>query len=302
MSLPRLCRYEDPVTRLPTMGAVDDSGSVWPMRIEGHPFPDLDAWLARCDALEFARHAAMRAVETGGGPIGTLPTDADAGRLKILAPVETQEVWASGVTYERSREARMAESDSGGSFYDKVYHAERPELFFKATARRVSGWGEPVRIRRDSTWNVPEPELTCVVSSHGEIVGYTVGNDMSSRSIEGENPLYLPQAKVYRGCCALGPVIALAGEGGVSDARALGITLTIRREGAERFQGAISTARMKRDVAELVDWLFREDDFPHGALLLTGTGIVPPDDFTLQPGDTVEIAIEGIGALWNPIA
>ncbi|MBW3623352.1 MAG: fumarylacetoacetate hydrolase family protein, partial [Armatimonadetes bacterium] len=179
-------------------------------------------------------------------------------RLLPLAPLQNQEVWGAGVTYERSKVARMEESVSGGSFYDLVYSADRPELFFKATARRTVPPGHPIRIREDSGWDVPEPELCCVVSASGEIVGYTVGNDVSSRSIEGENPLYLPQAKVYQGCCALGPVIALAGDGGIEEPRELRIQLQIKRGSFNAFEGEVSTSRMRRDPQELVDFLFRE--------------------------------------------
>jgi len=215
----------------------------------------------------------------------------------LLAPIEdTQEVWASGVTYLRSREARQAES-SIGSVYDRVYAAQRPELFFKSNGWRVMGAGQPVRIRADSAWNVPEPELTLVVNSRGEIVGYTAGNDMSSRSIEGENPLYLPQAKVYNGSCALGPAIELLGAGELPE---LEILIAIKRGGAVVFQGSTSTANMNRKPRELVDYLLRELAFPQGAFLLTGTGIVPPDDFTLAHGDVLTVAVGGL-VIANPV-
>ncbi len=194
----------------------------------------------------------------------------------FVAPIEAQEVWASGVTYYRSREARMEESEAagGGDFYDKVYSAERPELFFKATPHRVVGPEAPVRIRRDSHWNVPEPELTLLVSPGGKIQGYTIGNDMSSRDIEGANPLYLPQAKVYDGCCALGPAILVTDQ---APAASTGIHLNIVRAGASVFQGSITLAELKRGLEELVSYLYRESSFPHGCFLLTGTGIVPPE-------------------------
>jgi 2-dehydro-3-deoxy-D-arabinonate dehydratase len=210
----------------------------------------------------------------------------------LLAPIESQEVWACGVTYERSRDARMRES-SQASVYDLVYDAARPEVFFKATPGRVVGPGEPVVIRADSGWDVPEPELALVLNSALEIVGYTIGNDVSSRAIEGENPLYLPQAKTYLGCCALGPAIAPAWE--VADPRALTIRLTITRDGAIAFSGEVGTDRLHRPFADLIDYLGRDNAFPNGVILLTGTGIIPPDDFTLQPGDTVQIAIDGLG-------
>jgi 2-dehydro-3-deoxy-D-arabinonate dehydratase len=226
------------------------------------------------------------------------PTEPDMPHL--LAPITQQEVWAAGVTYLRSRDARMEESSSGGSFYDKVYHAARPELFFKATASRVSAPHAPVRLRGDSRWNVPEPELVLVLTNRGTLAGYTIGNDMSSRDIEGENPLYLPQAKVYKGCCALGPAVIPAAT--VGDARALTIRLQISRGSAICFEGSTSIAQMKRSFDDLIEYLFREQEFPDGVLLLTGTGLVPPDSFTLQSGDVIEITIPEIGTLRNPVA
>jgi 2-dehydro-3-deoxy-D-arabinonate dehydratase len=219
--------------------------------------------------------------------------------VKLLPPLDRQEVWAAGVTYMRSKVAREEESAGAARFYDLVYTAARPELFFKAPAWRVVGPGGRVRIRRDSRWNVPEPELALVVSPRLKIVGYTIGNDMSSRDIEGENPLYLPQAKVYDGACAIGPVVTLA-----TDMPALEnvrITLTICRGEKAVFEGSTALSQMKRSLTELVDWLGRETTFPDGAVLLTGTGIVPPDDFTLQTGDSVGITITGIGTLSNDV-
>ena len=214
------------------------------------------------------------------------------GDCTLLAPIQSQEVWACGVTYERSRDARMRES-SQATVYDLVYDAARPEVFFKATPGRVVGPGDEVVIRADSGWDVPEPELALVLNSALEIVGYTIGNDVSSRAIEGENPLYLPQAKTYKACCALGPAIALAWD--VDDPRALTVRLTITRDGATAFSGDVSTARLHRTFADLVEYLGRDNEFPHGVVLLTGTGIIPADDFTLQPGDLVQIAIDGLG-------
>jgi 2-dehydro-3-deoxy-D-arabinonate dehydratase len=216
------------------------------------------------------------------------------------APAVGQEIWAAGVTYFRSREARMEESRDagGGSFYDKVYHADRPELFFKAVPYRCSGHGGEVRIRRDSTWNVPEPELTLFISSAGTIEGYTVGNDMSSRSIEGENPLYLPQAKSYDKSAALGPCLSVI-PGGI-DPKAM-ISIRILRGSGEAFSNSICIDQMKRSHVELAGFLFRECSFPHGVYLMTGTGIVPPDHFTLEEGDEVEITIDQIGTLRNTV-
>lgn len=218
--------------------------------------------------------------------------------VSFTAPIDRQEVWASGVTYLRSRDARMEESTQK-SAYDLVYDAERPELFMKGTARRVSGPGEPVAVRRDSTWDVPEPELVLAINPAGEILGYSVGNDVSSRSIEGENPLYLPQAKVYDQCAALGPSIALAWE--IDDPRSLPISLTIYRDGLVAFTGETSTDQIHRRFDELVEFLLRDNSFPDGVFLMTGTGIVPPSEFTLEHNDEVEIAIEGIGVLRNPV-
>lgn len=217
-----------------------------------------------------------------------------------LAPIGRQEVWASGVTYLRSRDARMEESKKSGgdNFYDRVYDAERPELFFKSTADRVVGPGAHVRIRQDSDWNVPEPELTLFITSAGKLVGYTCGNDMSSRSIEGENPLYLPQAKTYDGSAALGPCLYVPEMPISPDTQ---IRLEIIREYQAVFTGSIAISQMKRQHTELVEFLFRECSFPNGCYLMTGTGIVPPDDFTLRSGDEISITIDGIGTLTNVV-
>jgi len=220
------------------------------------------------------------------------------GDYRLLAPLDEQEVWAAGVTYRRSAEAREEESQGSG-IYDRVYAAERPEIFFKAAASRTVGHGEAIYIRSDARWNVPEPELALLVGPGGGIVGYTAGNDVSSRDIEGENPLYLPQAKVYARCCALGPAIVLA-DGG-PDPTSLTIRLEIRRGGGAAFAGETSTAQMKRTPEELVRYLVRDNVFPGGVFLLTGTGIVPPDDFTLEAGDDVRISIDGVGLLRNRV-
>jgi len=220
-----------------------------------------------------------------------------ASQVTFLAPVDHQDIWAAGVTYKRSREARERESAGAAQFYDKVYAAPRPELFFKSTAARVVGPEQPLHVRRDSRWTVPEPELALVLSPRLEIVGYTIGNDMSARDIEGENPLYLPQAKVYDRSCGLGPVITLAAAMRYPN----GIDMRIERGGATVFDGATTVTRMARTFDELISWLGRENTFPHGAVLLTGTGIVPPDDFSLDAGDIVHIEIAGIGRLTNPI-
>ena len=230
--------------------------------------------------------------------------DAAAERLNLsqvtlMAPIDGQEVWAAGVTYRRSKAARMEESQSAARFYDLVYEAIRPELFFKADSRRVAGPNQPVRIRHDAKWNVPEPELALVVNSRLELVGFTIGNDMSSRDIEGENPLYLPQAKVYDQCCGLGPCVTLVK--GMPMVHEAAIEMTIRRGGKAVFEGATNLRQMARSFEELIEFLGRDQSFPQGAVLLTGTGVVPGDDFTLRPEDVIEIAIDGIGVLINPV-
>jgi 2-dehydro-3-deoxy-D-arabinonate dehydratase len=234
----------------------------------------------------------LNAVRSSSGDVSS------TGRL--LPPIGSQEVWAAGVTYWRSRTARMEESKTagGGSFYDRVYEAERPELFFKAAPWRVRGPGDGVRIRRDAAWSVPEPELALCINARGEIVGYTIGNDMSSRDIEGENPLYLPQAKTYDGSCSLGPSMLVA-EAPLAAETKIGIA--IRRNDAVVFIGATTISQMRRKPEELVSFLYRETSFPAGAVLLTGTGVVPPDEFTLASGDEIAIEIDSIGVLENRV-
>jgi 2-dehydro-3-deoxy-D-arabinonate dehydratase len=219
--------------------------------------------------------------------------------LQLCAPVERQEVWAAGVTYLRSKTARMQESDFSATAYDRVYEADRPELFFKSMPDKVVAPGESVGIRRDASWSVPEPELALVLNSRGKIVGYTIGNDMSSRDIEGENLLYLPQAKIYQRSCALGPWIIVGPK--EKTVRNWKIRITIRRKGAAIFTGETGVSRIKRRFDELAKFLFRSQKFPHGGVLLTGTGVVPPDSFTLKKGDVVEIEVDGIGILRNPV-
>src|SRR5277367_1837976 len=249
-----------------------------------------DALIARDDLFDYCREAIRNA-----------PPSNEFSESSLLPPVENQEVWASGVTYYRSRTARMEESKDagGGNFYDRVYSAERPELFFKATASRVAGPGSFVRIRKDASWSVPEPELTLLLNHRGEIVGYTAGNDMSSRDIEGENPLYLPQAKVYDRSCALGPCVLVSSEALPSTTS---IQLEILRSGHPEFTGVTTLAELKRDLATLAEYLFRDNSFPFGAFLMTGTGIVPPDSFTLESRDQIRITIEPIGTLVNEVA
>jgi 2-dehydro-3-deoxy-D-arabinonate dehydratase len=256
-------------------------------RLDGQ---DWDALLAEEDL-----RGTLHRLIAGQGPA------AGFHEADLLAPIGRQEVWAAGVTYYRSRGARMEESKDagGGSFYDRVYSAERPELFFKSTASRTVGQGGKVRIRADSKWNVPEPELTLLVSPGGRITGYTIGNDMSSRDIEGENPLYLPQAKVYSGSCALGPGI-LVSEGPLD--RSTEIAIEIVRAGSVEFEGRVALTELKRDPLVLVEYLFRDNAFPYGCFLMTGTGIVPDSTFTLASGDRIRITIEPIGMLENVVA
>ncbi len=233
--------------------------------------------------------------------IASLPAGEKELVADVLAPVGSQELWACGVTYLRSKVGRQEESklSGGADFYAKVYDAERPEVFFKATPHRIVGNGAKVNIRKDSTWDVPEPELTLVVTSSGKIIGYTIGNDMSSRSIEGENPLYLPQAKTYDACAAIGPCIYITEQALPADTM---ITLAITRNNEIVFEGAVAISQMKRTVEELVSYVYRECSFPFGCLIMTGTGIVPGNDFTLQQGDEIKIAIAGIGELVNTVA
>jgi 2-dehydro-3-deoxy-D-arabinonate dehydratase len=250
----------------------------------------LDALVAR-DNL----HGYLSSIASAGTPVDQ-PDPA-----KLEAPIESQEVWAAGVTYFRSRSARIEESKDagGGDFYDRVYSAERPELFFKSVAHKVAGPNSKVRIRRDAAWSVPEPELTLLVNPRGEIIGYTIGNDMSSRDIEGTNPLYLPQAKVYDRSCALGPGILIQAHPMPASTE---IRLEILRSGSTEFSASVTLTELKRDPATLVEYLFRDQSFPHGCFLLTGTGIVPPDSFTLQSGDEIRIGIDNIGTLVNQVA
>lgn len=261
-------------------------GQRFDLTASSREFADISSWLALT--------APVAAVHSILPSVASFPL---VDKAALAAPLDVQEVWASGVTYLHSKVARIEESAGGGDFYDHVYEAQRPELFFKSMPHRVAANGQPVRIRRDSTWNVPEPELALVLSAAGTIVGYTIGNDMSSRSIEGENPLYLPQAKVYDGSCSLGPGILL------NDGNEIprDIHMTINRNGRAIFEGTTSTAKIRRPLTELADYLFREMTFSNGVFLLTGTGIVPPDDFTLHRGDQVSITIEGIGTLENPV-
>lgn len=253
------------------------------------PDQDWDALIGHADLLGYLKQVAC----------SSQPVAAPAPE-SILAPLGSQEVWAAGVTYFRSRTARMEESKDagGGSFYDRVYAAERPEIFFKATPQRVAHPGQAMHLRSDSKWMVPEPELTLVINPQGEVIGYTIGNDLSCRDIEGENPLYLPQAKCFKLCAAVGPCLLITQERLEAETQ---IQLTIRRAGAVAFEGSTTVSQLKRTPQELAGFLYRDNTFPSGALLMTGTGIVPGDEFTLQSGDEVSIQIAGIGTLVNPM-
>jgi 2-dehydro-3-deoxy-D-arabinonate dehydratase len=266
-----------------------DGDSVIPLDFSGGQYVSL------ADILEAEEpHEVAAMLSAGAAPI-------PLSQVKLLAPIDRQEVWAAGVTYKRSKTARMEESEAAADCYDRVYVSPRPELFLKSTPHRVAGPGESVRIRQDSQWNVPEPELTLVLDSRMRLVGFTIGNDMSSRDIEGENPLYLPQAKVYNASCALGPCITLHHSGEMPPSYKIGIAMVVRRDGQVAFKDKITTAELARTFEDLIEWLARDNSFPHGAFLLTGTGIIPPNVFTLLPGDIVDIAIDGIGTLSNPV-
>jgi 2-dehydro-3-deoxy-D-arabinonate dehydratase len=281
----KLCRFTtgDSAVRI---GLVADDATLLDLTAAG--ITQLHPVLESADPIAQLQQAAR----------GNLPRVAWSG-VRLCAPVERQEVWAAGVTYLRSKTARMEESDFSATAYDRVYAAERPEIFFKSLAEKVVPPGDPVGIRRDARWSVPEPELALVLNSRGKIAGCTIGNDMSSRDIEGENLLYLPQAKIYERSCALGPWITL----GTPEAtvREWKISIEIRRDGQRAFAGETSVGKIKRSFEELAGFLFRSQVFPHGAVLLTGTGVVPPDSFTLQAQDVVEIEITGIGRLRNTV-
>jgi len=283
----KLCRFRSPASPWPSVGLVVNDAEVLDLTpVAG---PSLSTVLELNDLIgsltRWSRSGLRRIALT---------------EVTLLPPVEHQEIWAAGVTYLRSKTARMEESDFSATAYDRVYEAQRPEIFFKSTGPKAVGPGAAVGIRADAKWNVPEPELALVINSRGDLVGYTAGNDMSSRDIEGENLLYLPQAKVYRASCALGPFITV----GVTEAEAREWTIAIRieRGGETVFRGETQVSKIKRSFTELVGWLRRSQEFPEGAVLLTGTGVVPPNEFTLAAGDGVHIAISGIGELANPVA
>lgn len=252
-------------------------------------------------AGQFASLADLLCANDIGAAVNYLPKGdpMPLSQFQLLAPIDQQEVWAAGVTYRRSQTARMEESEAAASCYDRVYQADRPELFFKATPHRVCGHGQPLRIRQDAAWSVPEPEITLVLNRQLRIVGYTIGNDMSSRDIEGENPLYLPQAKVYDQCAGLGPWITLADA--MPERSQITVEMQIVRQGKCVFEQSTDAGQMARQFDDLAQWLGRDNSFPGGAFLMTGTGIVPDSDFTLAAGDEVRITIAGIGTLSNPV-
>jgi 2-dehydro-3-deoxy-D-arabinonate dehydratase len=283
-----LCVYQMEGSIAPRLGLIDGDRVV---SLTGAGGPQTLADALTLSAAELRRQIDEAKSRAGEG----VPLSA----VTLCAPIDRQEVWAAGVTYLRSRDARMEESVSAKSAYDLVYEADRPEVFFKATPNRVTGPGEQIAIRGDSTWDVPEPELALAINRDGEVIGYTIGNDMSSRSIEGENPLYLPQAKVFSKCAGLGPSITLAWEMG--EIRNRTIRLVIRRGGEVLFDGSTSTSQIHRTFDDLVTYLRRDNEFPYGVFLMTGTGIIPPSEFTLQDGDDVEIAIDNIGSLRQPV-
>jgi 2-dehydro-3-deoxy-D-arabinonate dehydratase len=281
----KLCRFKDSQRKI-RVGLLSGDSQILDLGTEG---------IDRMSALLEIDGSESRLPDPTGKDLPRFASE----EVQLLPPVEQQEIWAAGVTYQRSKTARMEESNFSANAYDRVYDAPRPELFFKALAEKAVGPGDSVGIRRDSRWNVPEPELALVINSKGRIVGYTVGNDMSSRDIEGENLLYLPQAKTYSRSCALGPCIRM----GVleEEARTWSVSLEIKRAGTVLFEGRTSVGNIKRTFGELVEYLFRSQRFPYGVVLLTGTGIVPPHDFTLQSGDGVRIEISGIGVLENRV-
>ncbi len=297
----QLCRYYVPAVGVRLGALMNDQ--VHDLTASQNPgFASLHTWLELA-----SRVGVTAAIDQTVRAAADLPTAYTWNELQrpqdrliphLLVPLDMQEVWACGVTYVRSRDAREEESKRIG-VYDKVYEADRPEIFFKATPHRVKGDGDSIAVRADSNWTVPEPELTVLLTSTLDIVGYTVGNDVSSRDIEAENPLYLPQAKIYLGSCAIGPSITLAPyfeEEAIAE-----IEMTIRRTGKVVFRGETDTSQMKRSVTELIEYLGRDNTFPHGVFLMTGTGIVPPDDFNLQTGDHIEICIDRIGGLTNRV-
>ena len=287
MDFMRVCRFTADASAGVRVGLIARNGTV--IDLTGAGVERMQGLLERPDLAD-----QLRRLTQAGLP--EHPLDG----VRLHTPVESQEVWAAGVTYLRSKQARMEESEFSADVYDRVYDAARPEIFFKSVPDKVVSPGEAVGIRRDARWNVPEPELALVINAAGRIAGFTIGNDMSSRDIEGENVLYLPQAKIYARSCAVGPWIVVGA--GEADARTWGIRLEIWRQGEQVFAGDTSASQIKRPFAELVEYLFRSQAFPNGAVLLTGAGVIPPDAFTLAADDRVRITVSGIGTLENPVA
>jgi len=286
ISIMRVCRFFTKDSDSPRVGVVNEANQVIDLSIYG--IRDVVSLFDK--SRRTALQEKLNQATEGGCPLE---------EVRLLAPVDKQEVWAAGVTYLRSKTARMEESDFSATAYDKVYDAPRPEIFFKSLPEKVVATGDPVGIRKDATWNVPEPELALVMDSGGQVVGYSIGNDMSSRDIEGENLLYLPQAKMYDRSCSLGPWLVLGPEEEIVRGWTIGVN--IEREGKVVFEGETSINQIKRSFDELAGYLFRSQTFTSGAVLLTGTGVVPDDDFTLEEGDRVGIKVSGVGELSNPV-
>jgi 2-dehydro-3-deoxy-D-arabinonate dehydratase len=294
-----VCRFWEPKLG-PRLGLLFEETVVDITAIDPVGCGDIANWLTMANPIEHMEEIEALTLRSKTRlHIRELEHTPSPGGKHLLPPLDVQEVWGAGVTYERMRVSHVDESHGGKLFYDEVYDAERPELFFKATSHRVVGPLAPIRVRCDSDWTIPEPELTVVLSPSMEIIGYTCANDVTSRDIEGENPLYMAQSKTYSGCCAIGPVITLASA--IPDPTRVEISMLVIRDGMTVFRDETNTDRMKRTIPDLVEWLGRDNTFPQGVFLMTGSGIAPPDDFSLEPEDSVEINIQGIGRLVNPV-
>lgn len=295
----QVCRFWEP--RLgPRLGIVFGETVVDVTAIDPRGCADISEWLQLDDPVGHMRGVAELAERNKTRlHIRELEHAPAEATRHLLPPIDTQEIWGAGVTYQRMRQSHVDESHGGKLFYDEVYDAPRPELFFKTTPHRVAGPLGDIRVRADSEWTIPEPELTVLLSPDLAIIGYTCGNDVTSRDIEGENPLYMAQAKTYNGCCSLGPYITLADS--AAESPYFDVSMVVIRDGMTVFRDETNTRQMKRTIPEIISWLTRDNDFPFGVFLMTGSGIAPPDDFSLEPGDSVEIIIEGIGRLVNPV-
>jgi len=295
----RVCRFWEPKTGA-RLGIVFEETVVDATAIDPRGCADISTWLALPDPIEYVRGITELAERSKNRlHIRELEHAPAPGSRHLLPPIDKQEIWGAGVTYQRMRQSHVDESHGGKLFYDEVYDAARPELFFKTTPHRVAGPFGSIRVRSDSEWTIPEPELTVLLSPAQRLIGFTCANDVTSRDIEGENPLYMTQSKTYSGCCALGPTILVSDD--PDFARDLAISLVVIREGMAVFRDETNTNQMKRSIPEILGWLSRDNDFPFGVFLMTGSGIAPPDDFSLEPDDIVEIAIDGIGRLVNPV-